>query len=330
MLDQRALIFSALIAFLVALPQSLAQSKPHRGNLFSPDKSSTDRDTSRIVIRTEMVSLTVSVTDGEGRHRAGLRPEDFLVLDNNVPQEISFFSDHDAPASIAIVFDVSGSITREKLWRAKEALRRFIQTSHREDQYFLITFNSSAELLVDGAPDGESLLRSVAGAAPSGHTALYDAVALGIQKLSHARYPKRALVLMSDGEDNRSRASFGQIRQQLREAAISIYSVGTDPHPLPRSQGRFILSELASVSGGRVYFPPRPEEMNEVFEKIALELRHQYSIGYTPSNFVPDGSWHRVKVSLAPALKPLRARVRTREGYQATTRLTSATRTGSN
>src|SRR5581483_65693 len=285
-------------------------------------------ETGRVTVSTETVSLVVSVTDREGRCRAGLGPEDFVVYDNGVRQEISFFSDHDAPASVAVVFDVSGSITQEKPLRARDALRRFIETSHGEDEYFLVAFNSTATLLDNGTQDAEGLLRSVSSLKPNGETALYDTVSFGLEKLSLARHPKRALIVISDGEDNHSRSTFGQLRRRLQEAAVTIYSVGTEPHPLPRSQGRSILSELASASGGRAWFPVHSEEMSEAFEEIALELRHQYSIGYLPSNFFPDGSRHHIRVRLAPELQPERLKVRARDGYQAAPRFTSTAHAG--
>lgn len=315
-----------LFGMLVCLPSAsllVAQSTPDTRHQLFPKSPTSD-----FTISTETVSLTVSVTDREGHYRSGLQPEDFLILDNKVTQEITFFHDSDGPASIAIVFDVSGSITATKLLRAQEALKSFIQTSHAEDEYFLVAFNSAAELLVDGVQDSEALFRGVAALKPNGNTALYDGVALGLNQLAHARFAKRALILISDGEDNRSRTSFGELRHALKESAVSIYAIGTDPRPLPRSQGNFILGELANASGGKAYFPVKPDGVDEAFEDIALALRHQYSIGYEPSNFVPDGSWHHIKVALSPALKSSGARVRTREGYIATTRFSSATIAG--
>src|SRR5581483_6691779 len=206
MVHQRTLILSVFFALLGTALTVQEQSGFRSGEL-----SRSFTETGRVTVSTETVSLVVSVTDREGRCRAGLGPEDFVVYDNGVRQEISFFSDHDAPASVAVVFDVSGSITQEKPLRARDALRRFIETSHGEDEYFLVAFNSTATLLDNGTQDAEGLLRSVSSLKPNGETALYDTVSFGLEKLSLARHPKRALIVISDGEDNHSRSTFGQL-----------------------------------------------------------------------------------------------------------------------
>src|SRR5262249_24753265 len=263
---------------------------------------------------TELVSLSVTVTDRSGRIIEGLRKENFRVYEDKIEQPVSFFSDEDRPMSIAIVFDTSGSMSGSKIVRAKEALARFIQTSHPQDEYFLIRVGSNPQPLLDGVRDGQAVLDQFNNVSPSGKTALYDAVFLGIEKVSRGIYPKHAIILISDGEDNHSRYTFDKLRRRLQESDVAIYATGIQMNYLPRKgseSGGVIMEKLASVSGGKVFYPKNTDEMAEVFESIALELRRQYSIGYLPSNFVADGKWHRVKVAVIQ--KSSRLIVRTRE-----------------
>jgi Ca-activated chloride channel family protein len=270
-----------------------------------------------ISINTDLISLTVTVTDERGRLVSGLSQADFEVFEDQVKQEISHFSSADAPLSVAVIFDLSGSMSEKKMEQARQALARFIQTSHQQDEYSLVGFNQQSQLLLDRVRDGDELLRRLSGARGSGHTALYDAVAFGLEQVSKGFYPRRALVVISDGEDNRSRASFDQLRRRLWESDAIIYAVGIGGYALPRQTGEANLKQLAEASGGRAFFPKGAEEMCEAFEQIALELRSQYSIGYAPSNFIADGRWRRVKVRLRQARDASRLKVRSRAGYYA-------------
>jgi Ca-activated chloride channel family protein len=271
---------------------------------------------------TELVSVRVTVTDQGGRAIEGLGKDDFKVYEDKVEQPVSFFSDEDTPASVGVVFDTSSSMSGSKIMRAEEALARFIQTSHEQDEYFLIGFSSSAQLLLDGVRDGQAVLNRFNNVSPEGETALYDAVYLGIEKVSQGTYPKRAIILISDGEDNHSRRSFDELRRKLQESDVAIYPIGiagNSPSPKSRitANGPFLMDRLASISGGKSFWPVSAEKMNEAFERIALELRRQYSIGYLPSNFVADGKWRRIKVAVTDTHKFSRLSVRSREGYYA-------------
>ena len=274
----------------------------------------------RVMVNTDLVTLSVSVTNADGQAVQGLDKSAFTIFDNKAPQKISFFSDEDAPASIAVVFDTSGSMSGSKIARAKEALADFIQTGHDRDEYFLIDFDSQARLLLDRTRDGDALLRKLTYVEPHGNTALYDAVYLGIEKVMRGTYPKRAILLISDGEDNDSRYSFNELRRSLQESDVTIYAIGVERDFLPRKgspNGGETLEELASVSGGKAFFPSGASQMIEAFERIALELRHLYSIGYRPSSLARNAEWHHLKVKVAPPLGFPRLFVRSREGYYA-------------
>jgi len=313
-LPQLVTIMGAVAIFVTLLTGFSSLARRQR-----PEAS---QDNVSVKMATELVSVRVTVTDQRGREIGGLSKDDFKVYEDKVEQPVSFFSDEDTPASIGIVFDTSSSMNGDKIIRAREALARFIQTSHEQDEYFLISFNSSAQLLLDGARDGQAVLNRFNYVHPKGETALYDAVYLGVEKVSQGTYPKRAIILISDGEDNHSRRSFDELRRRLQEFDGAIYPIGIagNSHSAKGSvtdNGPFLMDRLASISGGKSFWPVNAEKMNEAFERIALELRRQYSIGYLPSNFVADGKWRRIKVLGVDPHKFSRLVVRSREGYYA-------------
>jgi Ca-activated chloride channel family protein len=275
-----------------------------------------------VIVNTDLITVTVTVTDTYGRFVTGLNKNAFSIFDEKEQQEISFFSDEDAPVSLGVVFDVSGSMGGDKIQRAREALMRFIDTSHTRDEYFLIGFNQRAQLLLDKTRNSDALVDKLTFVQTKGQTALYDACYLGVEKVTRGTHPKRAVLLISDGQDNSSRYTFNELRRLLKETDVIIYAVGIvnehDDGTLGLS-GRSILEELAGVSGGKAFFPSNGAEMNDVFERIALELRTQYSIGYRPSNFTNDGKWRKIKVKVQPPRGFPRLFVRGREGYYATT-----------
>lgn len=276
----------------------------------------------RQIVNSDLVTVNVTLTDSYGRYVTGLSKEAFTIFDNKEAQQITHFSDDDAPVSMGVVFDVSGSMGKDKLSRAREALRHFIDTSHGGDEYFLIGFNSRAQLLMDRTRDSDAMLSKLTFVEARGNTALYDACYLGIERVTRGAHQKRALLIISDGQDNSSRYTFGELRRLLKETDVLIYAVGIIEANNPGSLdmgGQALLDELASVSGGRAFFPSTAAEMNEIFERIAIELRHQYSLGYRPSNFANDGKWHRIKVKVDPPRGLPRLFVRAKEGYYATT-----------
>ncbi|MDT4967535.1 MAG: Ca-activated chloride channel [Acidobacteriota bacterium] len=275
------------------------------------------------VFNTDLITLTVTVTDTYGRYVSGLEKKAFKVFEDKEEQQIEYFSDDDAPVSVGVIFDVSGSMSGDKIRKAREALSRFIQTSHESDEYFLIAFNSRAQLLLDKTRDGDAVLNKLTFVETKSNTALYDACYLGVEKVSRGAHPKRALLLISDGQDNNSRYTFSEVRRLLKESDVVLYSVGilggNDPGSPLGMEGQSVLDELSAVSGGKAFFPNTSAEMDELFERIALELRHQYSLAYRPKNFTNDGKWHKLKVKVTPPRGLPRLFVRSREGYYAVT-----------
>ncbi|MCU1266547.1 MAG: Mg-chelatase subunit ChlD [Acidobacteria bacterium] len=303
---------------------SKAQDKPAGDDQAAPKPTTEPPKTGKlldgpVITNTDLVTFTVTVTDTYGRYVSGLNKNAFTVLDEKQPQDIAFFSDDDAPVSVGVLFDVSGSMSGDKIKRAREALSRFIQTSHNADEYFLIAFNSRAQLLLDKTRDGNAVLDKLTFVQTRNNTALYDACYLGVEKVQRGAHPKRALLLISDGQDNDSRYTFSEVRRLLKESDVVLYGIGilsgSDSGSGLGMEGQGILDELANVSGGKAFFPRTAAEMDDIFEQIALELRHQYSIGYKPPNFVNDGKWHHIKVKVTPPRGLPRLFVRSKDGY---------------
>ncbi len=289
----------------------------------TPTPESTPDEPDRpINIKTDLVTLTLTVTDIYGRYVSGLSKNAFSVTDNGQDQDITFFSDTDAPVSVGILFDVSDSMSGEKIGKARKALEKFINTSHPSDEYFLIAFNSRAQLLLDRTRDGEAVLQKLTLVQPKNNTALYDACYLGVERVTRGTHQKKAMLIISDGQDNSSRYNFGEVKRLMKESDVVTYAVGImdgrDSGSMTGIQGQAFLDELTSVTGGKSFYPQTDVEMDEIFERIALELRHQYSIGYTPKDFAPDGKWHKVKVKIKPPRGLPRLTPRYREGYYAT------------
>ncbi|HEV8592377.1 MAG TPA: VWA domain-containing protein [Pyrinomonadaceae bacterium] len=278
--------------------------------------------TGTVRVQTDLVTLTLTVQDLYGRLVSGLTRDAFSITDNNQQQDIVFFSDSDAPVSLGILFDVSGSMSGEKIQKARQALKRFVESSHPSDEYFLIAFNNRAQLLLDRTRDGDAVLEKLTLVNPQKDTALYDAVYLGLERVTRGAHKKRAMLIISDGQDNSSRYNFNEVRRLMKESDVVTYAVGiidsSDATSATGIQGQAFLDELTSVTGGKSFYPTSDVEMDEIFERIALELRHQYSIGYIPTDFQPDGKWRKVKVKVKPPRGLPRLTVRSREGYYAT------------
>ena len=317
-------VFCAASCFLILLSGAVfsQESTPSPTPTPEPKLEFIEDDNAPVRVKTDLVTLTLTVTDYYSRYVSGLSKNSFSVTDNGQPQEITFFSDSDAPVSIGILFDISGSMSGDKVSKARQALSRFILTSHPNDEYFLIAFNSRAQLLLDRTRDGDAVLQKLTLVQPKANTALYDTVYLGVERVTRGSHQKRALLVISDGQDNASRYNFNEVRRLMKESDVVTYSVGIlgkgdNSGPLGM-QGQSFLEEISAATGGRAFFPQSDVELDEIFERIALELRHQYSIGYTPKDFQPDGKWRKVKVKVKPPRGFPRLTVRGREGYFAT------------
>jgi Ca-activated chloride channel family protein len=309
-------------AVFALVPNTNAQNSQTSQPTPSPTPKKTKEDDT-IIIPIDIVSLRVSVFDQYGRAVTGLTKNAFTVFDNDEKQTIASFSDEDAPVSVGVIFDVSGSMSGDKIKRARDALKKFIETSHDDDEYFLIGFNSRAQLLLDKTRDGDAVINKLTFVQPKSTTALYDACYLGVEKVLRGAHPKRALLLISDGQDNNSRYTFKELTRLLKESDVTIYAIGIlgggDYGSALGMQGQSFLDEMASITGGKTFFPNSGEEMDDAFYRIATELRYQYSIGFYPSNFTNNGKYHKIKVKVTPPRGMPRLNVRTKDGYYALT-----------
>lgn len=273
----------------------------------------------KVTLGTDIVNVTISVTDSYGRFVTGLGKDHFEVFDDKVKQQIAHFTDEDAPVSLGIVYDVSGSM-KERIGRSMKALRRFIDTSHNDDDFFLIAFNDRAKLIQDFTVSGDNVLGHLMFVNPHGSTALYDAAYLAVEKVQQGRHSKKALLIISDGQDNNSRYTYKELRNRVKEADVQIYAIGiTDPASDSLAGfGRSVLEEITRMTGGRAFFPNayNEPELVEICTRIALELRHQYSIGFYPTDIASEAKWHKVQVKVNPPRGLGRLSLLYREGYQ--------------
>ena len=273
----------------------------------------------RLAINVDLVLVPVTVTDPMNRLVTGLEQEDFFIYENGGMQKIRTFATEDAPVSIGIIFDLSGSMS-SKLVRARDSILQFMKTANPQDEFFVIGFNDRPELIEDftsSIEDIEARLQTVR----SGHrTALLDAIYFGMDKMKIAKNERKALLVVSDGGDNRSRYTEGEVKAQVRESDVEIYSIGIfDPYAPTTEErmGPMLLYDLCVESGGRLFRVDDLADMGDIAIKISTELRNQYVLGYHPNAVQRDGKWRKVKVKLVPpqGLPPLTVHART--GYYA-------------
>jgi Ca-activated chloride channel family protein len=268
----------------------------------------------------DMVLVPVTITDPLNRLVTGLDRENFNLFEGKDQQEIKTFSSEDAPVSIGVIFDMSGSMG-SKIERAREAVIEFFKTANPQDEFFMITFADKPEEIADFTSSVDDIQGRLIYAVPKGRTALLDAIYLGVSKMRQAKYPKKALLIISDGGDNHSRYTEGEIRSMVKEADILIYAIGIYDHYFPTEEERLgpALSDVTELTGGRAFTIDNPNDLADVSTKIGIELRNQYVIGYRPKNPMRDGKWRKIRVKLLPpkGLPPLKVYAKT--GYYAPT-----------
>jgi Ca-activated chloride channel homolog len=269
----------------------------------------------------DLVLVPVTITDPMNRLVTGLEKDNFLLTDNGQLQQIRHFSSEDAPISLGVIFDVSGSMA-DKIDKSRQAVVEFFRTANPQDEFFLITFSEQPELLVDFTSSVEDIQSKLVYAIPKGRTALLDAIYLGMSRMRQAKYERKALLIISDGGDNHSRYTESEIKSMVREADVQIYGIGLfdglGRTPEER-EGPALLNDVTDATGGRTFVIQSPSELADVATKIGIELRNQYVLGYRPTNPAHDGKWRKIKVKLNPpkGLPPLHVYAKT--GYYAPT-----------
>ena len=275
---------------------------------------------SRVKLATDLVSLSVAVTDRSGRAITGLTKSDFKVYENGLEQSISFFSSDQTPVSWGLVLDRSGSM-RGMMEDVYQAAINVISEGTEQDEVFIVTFNNRCEIACHFTSDQQRLEKSVRGLRAEGLTALYDAVAFSLDHIKQGRHPKKVLVVVTDGEDNNSRLTFRQLRERTKEQDVLIYTVGMFESmgiwrfPLKGGNGRSELRRLAEVTGAFAHFPANVEKCREAMQDIAREVSRCYNLAYYPTFGGRDGKWRKIRVDVARKESDIKYAVRTRAGY---------------
>jgi len=334
----QACIFSFLLLLIVMIlttPASLVAQSSRQPPMpqATPQRPQEIGEGDVLRIDTELVTLTATVTDARGRYVANLRQSDFTVYEDGVKQELAYFGSGDrVPVSLGILFDTSGSMI-DKIEGVEDAVQHFVKSVSPGDRIFLVRFSDDAELVQDFTDDRHRILRAMEHLAPQGSTALYEAVLLGLQKVAAGKHRKRALLLVTDGNDTASSVKFKEVLDLARKSEVIIYALGIG-HGEKGSFGHGVLGGIfgrakdevdmkvlngfADATAGRAFYLENAHAggrdlVDDAAAQVATELKQQYTLGYRPSNRRRDSGFRQIKVELAD--KSLR--VRTKSGYYA-------------
>jgi Ca-activated chloride channel homolog len=318
------------LAMLLAMPAARAAPRPgddgrrSKGSSKDADASVVQERPGTLRVDTTLVQINVTVTDPLNRFVTGLEKEHFRLFEDKIEQKILDFSSEDAPLSIGLVFDTSGSMG-PKLQKSRQAAAQFFKTANPQDEFFLVEFSDRPELVVPFTPDTDELQNRLDFTQSKGKTALLDGVYLAMNQMKKAHNPRKAILIISDGGDNNSRYTESEIKNAVREADVQIYGIGIF-EPIgsrgrtPEEQmGPSMLNEVAELTGGRSYSVENLNELADIAAKIGIELRNQYVLYYSSSNQARDGKYRHVNVKLVQprGLPPLKAFFRL--GYYAPT-----------
>src|SRR5262245_12747493 len=312
MFRKSVFVLSILAFSLVALAQGGQQKKQD--------------DTGTLRVETLEVQLPISVLDKEGRPVDGLKQEYFQIFEDKVQQTIKTFRHEDIPLSLGLIIDNSGSM-RNKRERVNSSALAFVRESNPEDETFIINFDDSAYLEQDFTSSIGDLVDALENIDARGETALYDALYLGAEKvMKDGKKDKRALLVITDGEDNASKYGINKVIEALRQSKVTVYTVGLLEEDNqrgglfkkpPSKKAKEDLMKFAEITGGASYFPKNLDEVEELVKHIAHDLRNHYTISYTPTNANLDGTWREVTVKInAPKNMP-KFTWKTKQGYYA-------------
>jgi Ca-activated chloride channel family protein len=283
--------------------------------LFSATASAQQREAEyKLHVETSLVLIPVTVTDAGNRFVLGLEKGDFHLTEDGVEQTVAHFSGEDAPLSVGLVFDESGSMDY-KLRTAQQAVTQFLKTMNSNDEAFLIEFSDAARLSVGFTSHTDEIQTALKNAQPGGLTAMFDAINMAVHEMKKAKNSRKAIVIISDGGDNHSQYTSSQIESLVREADVQIYAMGVFEPSLSfglskeEVSGPKLLSEITTQTGGRAFAAAVTSDLPSVAARIAIELRNQYVLGYYPKNQAKDGKFRHVEVKLTQphGVSPLKA-----------------------
>ena len=297
--------------------------------VISPTPTQKTKDDEVIKIDTNLVTLTATVADKNGRNRADLKQSDFTVYEDGTKQEIAYFNTGDrVPMSLGIIFDTSGSM-EDKIEGVRDAVEHFVKGVSPNDEIFLIRFSDDVDIVQDFTSDKKLILRAVESLNPRGSTALYDAISLGLQKVKQGKNKKRALLLLTDGNDTQSAMDLQTVLSLAKSSEVIIYALGIGHgekgnvhlglnNQIPDTVDMRVLRSFADTTGGNAYYLEAAHEggrdrVEEAANEVATELKQQYTLGYYPTNQKKDGGFRQIVVEV----KDKDLRVRTKRGYYA-------------
>ena len=310
-----AICVAALFSTLVeAQIPAVITPRPHR------PASQTSRPPELLRADSSLVVIPTWVTTAAGSSVTSLNKENFRITEDNVEQKIAWFAKDDAPLSIGLLFDTSGSM-RNKMDKASESVAAFFKTANTDDEFFLVEFNDRAKLTIPFTPDADAIYSRIARTKPFGRTSLLDSIQVALKHMKKARHSRKAFVIVSDGGDNWSWHTARQIRSALMESDVQLYAMGIfdaelSKSPLENRDGPALLEDLAGQTGGRHYPVGNINDLPAIGAKIGADLRNEYLLGYYANS--RDGKYHKVKVNLdvPDGMPALRANYR--RGYYAT------------
>jgi Ca-activated chloride channel family protein len=308
------LLFYALLTVLTALAAAEDGENVH---VLPGSNSFLSRSASTVRATVDLVLVNVTVLDQSGRAVSGLRARDFSLLDNKLSQDIRYFSSEDAPLSVTVVLDASGSMAA-KIQKARRAVNAFFDASNLQDEFRLLTVSDRPELLSDNPGSFEDMERALAVVQPEGKTALWDTVYLAVTGLREARHPRKAVLIISDGGDNHSRYTEGELKKLLQEAGVQVYAIGLFDRNATRLEerlGPLRLDAVTHATGGRLFAVHDSKELAQAVTQIGSELRNQYVLGYYPRSPEHAGKWHKLKVRPNTSPPSAKLRVFARAGY---------------
>ena len=288
----------------------------YAGPQASPAIDGPDAGPYRISVDVRLVVLQAVVRDRQGRFVSDLNERDFEVYEDGARQNIRLFRYEDVPVTVGLVVDHSGSM-RAKLTEVIAATRTFVKSSNPEDQMFVVNFNEKVSLGLPAAirftGSSDELEGAIWRAPAAGMTALYDAIAAGLEGVREGKRDRKALVVVSDGGDNASKATLERVLKLAQQSSAMIYTIGIFDEEDPDKNTR-ALTRLARATGGEAFFPGQLDQVVEICESIARDIRNQYTIGYVPTNTARDGAYRSIRV-VARAKEHGKLSVRTRSGY---------------
>jgi len=280
--------------------------------------------TPRFNADSSLVLIPAAVTDSSNRFVLGLKKNDFQLTEDGVAQTITHVSGEDAPLSVGVLFDTSGSMGI-KLRTSRQAAFRLLETLNPQDEAFLIQFGDKPEMVAGFTNKVEEIENKLSQLPPGGQTAMLDAAEMALREMKKARNPRKAIVIISDGGDNHSRYTARQVQSLVREADVQIYAMGIFESTLlaglskEEVSGPRLLSELAEQTGGRAFTATDPNDLPSVATRIGIELRNQYVLAYSPRNSKKDGKYRKVEVKVTEPAGIPKVKVRWRLGYYAPT-----------